>query len=81
MIKAVDDESSVASITAVVNADGERFLFDQSAQHALFWDAVNTKDWDAMDSLLDDKVVRFLNLCMQFLSSHTVLVVRNVPPR
>jgi hypothetical protein len=55
-----NDDGSVDSTAVqqvVVNAEGERFLFDQVAQHAQLWDAIRSKNWDILDSMLDEKVV------------------------
>ena len=58
------DDASVSSASVqqvVVNADGERFLFDQSAKHAEFWNLVQAKNWEAVDTMLDEKVTCLIN--------------------
>lgn len=56
-----DASASSASVQqVVVNAEGERFLFDQSAKHAEFWNLIRAKNWEALDSMLDEKVASFL---------------------
>ena len=57
MIKSTDSQSDASmGIKAIVNAEGERFLFDQNAQHSLLWEAVRDRNWIALDSLIDEKV-------------------------
>ena len=59
IVNSLADDASVSSASVeqvVINAEGERFLFDQSARHAEFWELIRLKKWEAIDSMLDEKV-------------------------
>jgi hypothetical protein len=53
----IDNASITSSVVrAIVNAEGEKFLFDQEALHARLLDCIRTKNWSELDSMLDEKV-------------------------
>ena len=60
-IRIVDDAQSVtgSQLQAEVSQDGNRYPFDQSAKHSLFWSYIREQQWQAVDALLDEKCILF----------------------